>query len=310
VSLPGALDTSLQAVSCRAVTDCVAVGTAVTLPATGGPASSVPLAAAWNGSQWASSRPPLPAGARGGELRTVSCTGRSGCIAVGSYATSAGVARPLSEQWTGRSWQLLSTPDARRARAGLLNGVSCRASNCVAVGASRGSSGWGMLALFATVTNWLVQRMQAIPGRSPVAVVKAVSCARPQACMAVGFASVADRVVPFTERLAGGRWTLLALSARTPANSVLDSVSCTAVNRCITTGGTTGHGKDSPLAEAWNGSGWRILKVPGPLSPTLSVLDQVSCTGASFCLAVGNDGSHTLAEQWNGTRWRVQATPG
>lgn len=60
----------------------------------------------------------------------------------------------------------------------------------------------------------------------------------------------------------------------------------------------------------WNGSRRRILKVPGPLSPTLSVLDQVSCTRASFCLAVGNDGSHTIAEQWNGTSWRVQATPG
>jgi YVTN family beta-propeller protein len=140
VSLPGALDTSLFQVSCRSATNCVAVGTAVTRPAVGGPASSVPLAAKWNGSAWASSLPPLPAGARGGELRHVSCTGSSGCIAVGSYANHAGVVKPLSERWNGRAWLLLSTPDARGAVAGRLAGVSCRASNCAAAGDFQNSS--------------------------------------------------------------------------------------------------------------------------------------------------------------------------
>jgi hypothetical protein len=233
-------------------------------------------------------------------------------MAVGSYATSAGVTKTLSERWTGRSWQLLSTPDPRGALTGLLGSVSCRGVNCSAAGEfqNSSSSGIGLLEMFATLTSWIQQRMQQIPGRPVVAAVKSVSCALPQACMAVGYASVADRVEPFTERLAGGKWTLLAQAGRTPANSVLDSVSCTAVNHCIATGGTTGHGKNAPLAEAWNGTRWQVLKVPGPASPTLSLLDQVSCTRASFCLAVGNDGSHTLAELWNGTTWRLLTTPG
>jgi hypothetical protein len=127
----------------------------------------------------------------------------------------------------------------------------------------------------------------------------------------VGNTESAGHAVPFSEQFVGGRWHLLTAAAKAPPNAELVSVSCPAVNRCIATGGATTHsGRQVPLAEEWNGTKWRVLTLAGPLSPSLSVLDHVSCTGPNACLAVGNVGMRTLAEIWNGSRWRILATPG
>jgi hypothetical protein len=124
-SLPGSTDDALYQVTCRTATSCLAVGTAHERTAAGGPVTSVPLAEAWNGRKWTASRPPIPAGAQGSELRDVSCAAAPVCMAVGSYANAAGQPVPLSERWTGRTWQIVSVPDAAHAKGGMLTGVSC-----------------------------------------------------------------------------------------------------------------------------------------------------------------------------------------
>jgi hypothetical protein len=127
--------------------------------------------------------------------------------------------------------------------------------------------------------------------------------------MAVIDAKVSGHTIPFSEHLVAGRWHQLA-TAKIPGNAMLDSISCPAVNRCIATGSTAPQGKQSPLAEEWNGTRWLRLKLPGPASATLSRLTHVTCPSAHACLAVGNNGRKPLAETWNGRTWKILATPG
>jgi hypothetical protein len=57
-----------------------------------------------------------------------------------------------------------------------------------------------------------------------------------------------------------------------------------------------------------------VQSIPNPSGATFSELDDLSCTTASACIAVGTYGISpdtvvTLAEDWNGTSWTVQSTP-
>jgi hypothetical protein len=68
------------------------------------------------------------------------------------------------------------------------------------------------------------------------------------------------------------------------------------------------------LAEAWNGTSWRVQAVPAPNGSASSSLFGVSCTSPGACTAVGYYSTAAgralaVAERWNGTRWRIQAVP-
>ena len=66
----------------------------------------------------------------------------------------------------------------------------------------------------------------------------------------------------------------------------------------------------------WNGAQWSIASTPNLGSP-YSVLNGVSCSGPSFCLAAGfvsaggSEGGtfQPLAEAWNGSVWSVVSPP-
>jgi hypothetical protein len=54
----------------------------------------------------------------------------------------------------------------------------------------------------------------------------------------------------------------------------------------------------------WNGRTWRLTRTAGPGGG----LNDVSCTAAGKCIAVGRSGMLTLAERRNGTTWRRLTT--
>ncbi len=61
-------------------------------------------------------------------------------------------------------------------------------------------------------------------------------------------------------------------------------------------------------------SSWTIQSTPNPTGTNTSHLEDVSCTSASACTAVGRYTSKsaayaTLAERWNGSSWTIQSTP-
>lgn len=101
-----------------------------------------------------------------------------------------------------------------------------------------------------------------------------------------------------------------------PAGAVtakLSAVSCPAAASCMAVGSYSPDGKQQlTLVERWDGIAWTILPSPN-VRGTSDLLDGVSCTGPSWCMAVGEwfsgAGVKTLAEVWNGHRWAISLTP-
>jgi hypothetical protein len=112
----------------------------------------------------------------------------------------------------------------------------------------------------------------------------------------------------------GATWSVQRTPNARVANGSFAAGSCAGPAWCVAVGSTKDSSGTSPLAEAWNGTSWRVTAVPAPPGGTYSALDAVSCTAPTACTAVGRYTSNqnirlTLAERWNGTAWSVQRTP-
>jgi hypothetical protein len=129
-----------------------------------------------------------------------------------------------------------------------------------------------------------------------------VSCASATACMAVG--------TYFNSKMFAERWSGTAWQVQSPSNPIggkprLLGVSCSAASACT----AVGENSDAThpvagLAERWNGSVWAIQPTPIHAGFSETSFNNVSCTSATLCTAVGavsNGGQVylTLAEQWN-----------
>lgn len=310
---PKAARTSyLDEVSCRSASWCMAVGSS-TSKAHG----TAALAQAWNGSRWRLTTSAVPSGARASELFDISCSSRSSCVAVGDYTARSGARRPFSQHWTGTGWRRLSTPDAARARSGILDGVECRASRCMAVGFAQTSSNPLQSIGLAQAWNGHSWRVLSFPDPAGTlfADVQDVSCA-PPACVAVGFSETSGQQArSLAELWQAGKWRLLKGPDKAPAGVILDGVSCPATTSCVAVGlrPTGSAAGDALAAQAWNGRRWRTMRTPDPVLAIGSFLNQVSCPSAGRCLAVGSQGSgkyvSALAEIWTGAGWKVLKVP-
>lgn len=173
-----------------------------------------------------------------------------------------------------------------------------------------------------------------------------VSCLNPASCIAVGSASNSGFGQADSEAWNGTAWRALDTPNFGGPFSILSSVSCTAVTRCMAVGTwkalTVPFGPNlsaiscvtaswcmaveanygsiaTAFAAQWNGSTWRKLTVvsPGTIETDLS---GVSCASTAACLAVGqyiigNPDSHEepqlrLDETWNGSSWQIPQSPG
>ena len=94
----GATNSNLYAVSCSAVSTCMAVGMYEDAAAPHG----IPFAEAWNGTAWTTKPAPNPKGGTNSGLYGVSCSAAQACVAVGNTIISGhnnafrscGTARP------------------------------------------------------------------------------------------------------------------------------------------------------------------------------------------------------------------------
>jgi hypothetical protein len=125
-----------------------------------------------------------------------------------------------------------------------------------------------------------------------------------KSCTAVGYSGGGTLV----ESWDGAGWSV-AKSPKLGQNSSLDGVSCTSPRWCVAVGGSSSSsGVEQPLVESWDGAVWSVAKSP-TLGASRGALNGVSCISASFCAAVGNDGSNSLVEHWDGAAWWVVASP-
>ena len=303
----------LNDVSCTSASDCTAVGHYSTGISNGPPTA---FAEMWNGTRWHIQQVPSPAGAAASDLSAVSCTSASACTAVGSYANSTGTRSALAERWNGTSWSIQATPSPSTTFT-QLSGVSCPAADaCTAVGDYTDGTGTQLtLAEAWNGTTWSIQATPN-PAGAPDSSLRSVSCTSAQACTAVGDhgASTSPNLT-LAERWNGTAWTIQDTpNPSAQAASQLFGVSCSSADACTAIGYNRDlNGSALALAEAWNGTVWSIQPTPNPVGALGGFLDDVSCTSASTCTAVGdytNSTSQlTLAEVWNGTAWTIQATP-
>ena len=221
----------------------------------------------------------------------------------------------LLERWDGARWRIQPAPVPPAAQFSELNGVSCTATSCIAVGDYVNSSGLdATLAERWNGTRWSIQPTPN-PAGVPTAVLFGVSCTSGSSCMAVGTTfNNSGQAGLFSERWNGATWHLQAVPAPSGAqSSLLLNVSC-AASSCEAVGEyNDSSGATVTLGERWDGSTWHAQSTPNPARASGNSLSGVSCPSPLDCTAVGlGNGSGTpitLGERWNGTGWSLEAVP-
>ena len=172
-----------NSVSCSSSTNCMAVGYLLYIGGISGDAER------WNGEEWKVVSVVKPTGSTEWELRGVSCTSATACIAIGNYYTSSG-GRTLAESWNGTEWKIQTTPNpvGGTGERGFQR-VSCTSSTaCTAVGAYGEPAEPLHNVPFAERWNGTEWKIQSVPRPESQmsASLNAVSCTSSTACTAVG----------------------------------------------------------------------------------------------------------------------------
>ncbi|HEX8102190.1 MAG TPA: hypothetical protein VF533_06250, partial [Solirubrobacteraceae bacterium] len=321
----------LSGVACSGATSCTAVGPETDTAAGGG----APHVEQWNGSSWAVQPAPKPAasGASFAWLSAISCVAGA-CTAVGgssAFGEAADAASSLAERRAAGAtdWKIQATPNAAGVVRTDPNDVACSsATSCTAVGSYFSSKARGAYIARWNGTSW-AQQTPGVPfgsGRNGDGL-NAVSCPSASVCMAVGTylqANPADP--PFTpsrgesQKWNGTGWTSqrLAVPSDIGFNLFVTSVACTSGTACVAVGYYDSAGATKPLVEQYDGSGWTVRSVPVPAGAVRSTLEDVACSSATACTAVGGT-TNTVASgsqkplvlRLGGTSWTAQnpATP-
>jgi hypothetical protein len=166
-----------------------------------------------------------------------------------------------------------------------------------------------LVAAQAASASWLDQATPVVSGATAWSF-SGVSCTSSTSCMAVGTSDSSSGGL-LAESRSGTTWTVLPIPD--PGGGNLASISCTSASACTAVGEYSNGTATVTLAERWNGASWSVQATPNPPGATTSVLNRVSCTSPTTCIAVGDSftGSApvTLAERWNGSSWSLQSTP-
>jgi len=201
------------------------------------------LVESWNGQRWSILSAPTPPDATGAQLKTVSCSSRTMCVAAGSYFRSGSVALDLVERWNGKRWAIGRTPNLPGTISTLPAAVSCASPlSCTIVGYPIPVSDLTPLAPVSEHWNgkrWSIQRMP-VPTGTSYPSMDGVSCASATTCIAVGNISRGGITVPLAERWSGQRWLIQHTPAPAKAQtSDFLAVSCSSERACTAVGGLT-----------------------------------------------------------------------
>jgi hypothetical protein len=262
----------------------------------------------WNGSKW-TLEAVAPSEAITSYLSTVACASATACTIVGTYTTKDLQTKMLAEQWNGIKWQQHLMPALESTEpVAAVHGMSCSSpSACTVVGFRIPGKSVSPFVNRWNGAEWTSQSTPKIEGHSGG--FEGVSCPSSMECTAVG--SVQGKAL--IESWNGAEWQ--AKATQLPGNvtsSAFASVSCASSTACMAVGsGKVGAGPFMMLADRWDGSEWHPETLPDPLWAKSSSLDDISCTAATACMAVGSDsdGSNnlvTLVGVWNGTEWAVR----
>jgi hypothetical protein len=244
------------------------------------------------------------------QLEAVTCTSNGSCDAVGTYQDSAGnaqtmvVAKPPSGPWR-QATEIGSPPNAAANPDALMTGIACTApESCVAVGNySVSASRFAAMGAVEVRGAWHRATQIALPrGAIPgtFTAITSISCPAAGQCLGVGqypVSATQSRAMAVTE--SKGRFGRAVPITAVPAGSsrlpstYLQGVSCRPSGLCLAVGGGRNSAGHSVAMYMTRSAGrWRAAFLAPPRGATsgrrqLSVLNSVSCTGRSYCGAVG-----------------------
>jgi hypothetical protein len=251
-------------------------------------------------------------------LNDVTCTGPTSCIAVGGYVNASEQDDLLVETLDGSHWSVEAAPTPAGAVQATFSAVACSAQDaCAAVGTYL-TSGGAELALAERWNgrSWTLQTVP-IPKSSTGAALVDVACPGTAACTAVGVSFSTTKQVTMALEWNGSSWGVV--STPDPAShglNALDGVSCVSASECVAVGayGVIAAPYEEPIVATWNGHTWAEGTPALPKTGDVFGLTDVSCTGASWCMAFGDyettqGAQELLAEEWNGKSWTLTDEP-
>jgi subtilisin family serine protease len=140
-----------------------------------------------------------------------------------------------------------------------------------------------------------------------------ISCVSATSCVAAGHYFEGEDVKVLIERWNGTSWSPEAVPspyAGAPFTRAR-SVSCVSSSECFAIGAfVDGNGVLKNWSGQLKGGSWTNVTVPSVEGAEESMLEDVSCTSATFCMAVGwafdeGVGHKPVSAIWNGTAWKL-----
>ncbi len=239
-----------------------------------------------------------------------------GAVCTAATLVSAGLTAGVTAVPAAASvgaWSVVASPNPAGSPSSILEAISCPAgaggTQCTAVGQSAGSTVGQTLVETWNGSSWSIVPSPDAAGAAS-SVLWDVSCPTTVSCTAVGDSTTVTTNLALIESWNGVTWSVVPSPNPSGATgSVLYGVSCTGPTSCEAVGGSWVGSDYTTLVESWNGTTWSVVASPNPVGANNSFLQDVSCTGATSCMAVGYSDTSALAETWNGTTWSISPTP-
>jgi hypothetical protein len=241
---------------------------------------------------------------------------------------------PASAGQPQLTWSATQAPlpaDAGADEYAAINDVYCPAANdCLAVGyySASGASGDVTQGLVETLSGgkWIPAAFPSVSSKKGIALLDAVACPAPGACVVVGDAEN-TAIMPVIETLADGKWRAhapaLPSDAEQDGSAFLNDISCPAAGTCVATGWYTNRdGYRGGLLDTLSGGTWTAATAPLPgnaapdKAPTGAdtFLTDVACTGVGACIATGqyrdsSGGTQGVIDTLTGGTWKAAVAP-
>jgi hypothetical protein len=293
-------------VACPSATSCVAVGTYYD------DAVQTATAELWNGTKWKAQDLTVTDSDTSG-LAAVACPAAHACTGVGWFQDTTTLADDTLVQSYSLSWQKAYLPPSNGIITSSLSSVTC-SKDCSIAGTFTDTSG-NVQGFVQTTGNgsWPYRQTPTLSYSS----FSGIWCTTTQAnCVVVGQGKAVGQTTgpwPLAEFFNGITFEVMNVPVPAKAtDGAFNSVSCTSASSCFAVGYYDVGDTEHALAEVYNGASWAVANFPVPAGSTYSLLNGVSCTSGTSCVAVGNYGDATdnqkaLVEQLSGFTWTVSA---
>jgi hypothetical protein len=274
-----------------------------------------PALAVWNGERWDTVDVPS---IYGGGIKandyfdSVSCTSSTFCDVVGAIQNSRGLNEAIVASLRGTSWSFTSLSAFIHSAQPTTYGsaeVDCVSTTFCVIGGETelSTNGYSLHAFVATERDghWSVQSLAARLDVAEMGNVASVDCLSDTFCAAAGsYGPAGGNSVsrPFAYDWNGRNWTssgnLHLPSIKADTDIDVQNISCGSTHFCALASYQLPSGNNLwPMVSTFNGKTWSTVVVAGNIGSQngyQSVLNEINCPTASFCMGVGTDGENDL----------------